>query len=680
MLLAVLLTAPLFSCIDSSNANPPKAVNGVLDLRSWNFPRNGPVDLEGTWEFYWNSLYSAGDFNQKTKQESYGLMEVPSTWNDTSMRNPRPVYGYATYRLRVLLPSDVSPLSLRVPAVDSAYKINVNGKDLFANGLVGRNGRSSRPVYYAPVRLEIPREPEIELIVQMSNYDFPRPGMRDAFSLDTTGKLLAEAENTLVLNIFVVGAMFIMALYHLGLFYQRRSDRSSLYFALLCISTLGRLLVTGEAYAYRFSWFTWEIGSKVEYLSLLGWTFGFMFIRSFYPKEVSLKIMKPVFALIAVLSLVVVCTPAVIFTRLLFVFDVLSLFMIAYFLYVLLAAVIRRRPYAVIFSAGIVVFAATIVNDMLLGYRLIDSAYIMPYGLFVFFFVQSYLLSNRFSNAFVAVEVLSRDLEARVAERTRELEVERNKLEHNGLVMEKHLSIAHGIQQHLLTRERPSEGIFALYNPLMQVGGDFYDYLAFDDSDTIGIFLSDVSGHGVPAALITSMIKSIILQAGEKKKNPAELLLYINETLLGQIAGNFVTAFYGIYNPVDKTMVYANAGHPQPYLITRDSVVQLQKVKTYPLALRPPDWLKEHDRLFVNIKEQLPSRSKLLLYTDGLTEARPVDSSGVYFEDGNRFECFKEFYKDDSESFVKRIYGKLVEFRGSDIFEDDVCIICLDVE
>ncbi len=678
--IVVIGAVAFFSCIKTHNRNiPPHAVNGVLDLRSWDFDRNGPIELRGTWEFYWNSLYSSGDFKQVTRQESYRTMAVPSTWIDDNTGNNLPAYGYATYRLKVLLPAGISSLSLRIPAVDTAYDIHVNGKHLFTNGRVGRDKRSSKPLYYAPVCRELAVAGEVEIIVRMSNYDFPRPGMRDCFVLGETETLLAETENRLVLNIFIVGSMFIMAMYHLGLFYQRRSDHSSLYFALLCISTLSRLLVTGEGYAYQFSWFTWEAGSKVEYLSLLGWAISCMFMRSFYPKEVSLTIMKPVFALIAALSVIVIFTPVMVFTRLLIVFDLLSIFVIGYFLYILFMAVIRKRDYAVIFTVGFLIFAATIVNDMLLGYRLIDSEYIMPYGLFVFFFVQSYLLSNKFSNAFDAVEILSRDLEIRVAERTRELEIERNKLEYNNLMMEKDLSLAKNIQQHLLPHDAPSDDIRVVYHPMMHVGGDFYEFLKFDNSNTIGIFLSDVSGHGVSAALLTSMIKSIILQAGERKEDPAELLHYINDTLQGQTAGNFVTAFYGIYDPIDKALLYSNAGHPQPYIITCDDIIQLQKGKSFPLAMMSNAMLRKNNKSYVNLEEKLPSQSKLLLFTDGFIEATPIGRNDLYFENGNMFELFKEFQKETCETFIRNIYGKLVEFRGSDSFDDDVCIICLDI-
>ena len=111
------------------------------------------------------------------------------------------------------------------------------------------------------------------------------------------------------------------------------------------------------------------------------------------------------------------------------------------------------------------------------------------------------------------------------------------------------------------------------------VGGDFYDFIEFRESKDIGIFVSDVSGHGVHAAFITSMIKTIILQAGLIRNNPAGLLRYLNTILYGITADNFITAFYGIYNPLNHSITYASAGHNPPHVISGKNIIQLNKSK-----------------------------------------------------------------------------------------------------
>jgi len=265
--------------------------------------------------------------------------------------------------------------------------------------------------------------------------------------------------------------------------------------------------------------------------------------------------------------------------------------------------------------------------------------------------------------------------------KSRELEAEKNQLKQYNEIINKELAIARMIQENLIPKEYPSSNIFSLYKPMSQVGGDFFDFLKFRETNEIGIFVSDVSGHGVPAALITSMLKSFILQCGNIRYDPKEFLLYLNELLLFQTAGNFITAFYGVYNPESKTLRYANAGHNSPYILNKDNIEELgTEGKGVPLAILSNEELNMINKSYTNIVLQLDEGSRIVFYTDGLIETININN-----ENGNDFGTEK-FLKSLSElrnlpieDFIHNLFLKLVHFRGSNEFEDDVCIICLDV-
>jgi len=249
------------------------------------------------------------------------------------------------------------------------------------------------------------------------------------------------------------------------------------------------------------------------------------------------------------------------------------------------------------------------------------------------------------------------------------------KLQIRNQKMEDDLTLARNIQSNLIPKNYPSKHIASVYIPVEQVGGDFFDFISFEDSKKIGIFLSDVSGHGVAAAFITSMIKTIILQSGEKKNDPAELLFYLNEVLLTQTANNFVTCFYGIFDPIDRSLYFSNAGHNQPYVISKDDVSQLEGGKNSAIALFP----SLEQKSFESKKIILPENSKLLLYTDGLIEARPVGGDKLY-EYAQIEETFIGHHGFSCKKFLDNIMKDLVVYRKSDKFEDDICLICLDVK
>lgn len=268
---------------------------------------------------------------------------------------------------------------------------------------------------------------------------------------------------------------------------------------------------------------------------------------------------------------------------------------------------------------------------------------------------------------------------------SKELEEERNKLKLKSNIIERELKMARTIQESMIPAYDPNDKIASLYKPMEQVGGDFYDFVSFRDTNKIGIFVSDVSGHGVPAAFITSMIKSHIYQAGELRENPAALLKYLNDFLTTQTGSNFVTAFYGIIDFKSHKFIYCNAGHNAPYLVDSKSVNLLKgEGKSLPLSILSNIELEKVNKSYTNTHAKLKKGKKLILYTDGLVETVNIGHQNHHiqaedFEYAILEDTFKKLYKLPSAKFVQHLFAKLVQFRGSDKFEDDVCIICIDL-
>jgi len=279
------------------------------------------------------------------------------------------------------------------------------------------------------------------------------------------------------------------------------------------------------------------------------------------------------------------------------------------------------------------------------------------------------------------------NLEQKVWERAAELKEERNKLKERNQIIEAQLHImqtelvmANQLQQQFIPQKSPSDKIYAFYKPMDMVGGDFYDFIGFDDPDKIGIFVSDVSGHGVPAAFITSMIKSFILRGGKHLENPAGFLTYLNESLYRRTNENFITAFYCIIDFKTGIIRYANAGHNYPYIIVDNKITQLSlKQHSPPLAIVSNNYLENKKRMFVNGKKTLKPNSRLILYTDGLTEAVNINEQKIDFETALLNEIFLDAKGLPSNDFVDMVFSRLVDFRGSEKFDDDVCIICIDI-
>jgi serine phosphatase RsbU (regulator of sigma subunit) len=266
-------------------------------------------------------------------------------------------------------------------------------------------------------------------------------------------------------------------------------------------------------------------------------------------------------------------------------------------------------------------------------------------------------------------------LQFQLKNKTLELEKETRRLHEKDRRIFLELELAVKIQRKSIPDTAPADNISYIYKPMLQLGGDFFDFSFFKGSEDIGMFISDVTGHGAHAALITSMIKTSLLQSGSKRLFPAELLLYLDESLKDLTVENFITAFYGIYKPEEKKIVYSNAGHCRPYIITEKGVKPMHLDPARPLCVE-----FEGKRPFSTSEIILPENSKFVLYTDGLTEAMNAYDPKNLYEDNGLLDSMYDSRNFTAGEFISKVYNDLVKFRGKDSFDDDICIICLDIK
>ena len=137
---SIILILVIFSFINSCSkvkeVESPKAIDGVIDLRKWNFIENGIVKLDGNWEFYESQLLNYSDFKNLDKSKMTGYIQVPKKWSDTqlSLKNSNGM-GYGTYRLRLLIEPNTK-ISLKYKTIGSAFKLYFNDKNLLNIGNV----------------------------------------------------------------------------------------------------------------------------------------------------------------------------------------------------------------------------------------------------------------------------------------------------------------------------------------------------------------------------------------------------------------------------------------------------------------------------------------------------------------------------------------------------------------
>ncbi len=251
----------------------------------------------------------------------------------------------------------------------------------------------------------------------------------------------------------------------------------------------------------------------------------------------------------------------------------------------------------------------------------------------------------------------------------------REQLAQQLLTIQKELETARQIQLSILPSSVPKiEGldIAARYIPMTSVAGDFYDFIVVDEKH-IGILVADVSGHGMPAALIASMLKIALSSQVGHAASPAKVLLGLNEVLCGKFQHHFVTAAYAFINLENRTLTYAGAGHPP--LILWGGPEGIRSIEENGLFLG-----KFSFATYTSVELPLKTGDQILLYTDGIPET--TNPAGVEFGT-NAFKAFLDTEQSTSaDRFVDRLLGELSRWsarRATEELDDDITIVAIHV-
>src|SRR5919199_3280391 len=183
--------------------------------------------------------------------------------------------------------------------------------------------------------------------------------------------------------------------------------------------------------------------------------------------------------------------------------------------------------------------------------------------------------------------------------------------------IEQELRVARLIQQTLLPKHVPEIAgwdVAAFYRPAREVGGDFYDFLEFEDGH-LGIIVGDVTDKGVPAALVMATTRTMLRASAQRLDSPGAVLERVNDVIVSDIPPNmFITCLYAILEPQTGRLTYANAGHDLPYRRTSSGGAEELRATGMPLGLLPGMGYEEKEIV-------LERGDSVLFYSDGLVEA-----------------------------------------------------------
>ena len=240
------------------------------------------------------------------------------------------------------------------------------------------------------------------------------------------------------------------------------------------------------------------------------------------------------------------------------------------------------------------------------------------------------------------------------------------------LAIEDELKVARELQLSILPQAVPeirNLQIAVAYRPMSAVAGDFYGFIPVD-GERVGFLVADVTGHGVPAALIASMIKVAMQSVVTFAHEPGEVLRGLNRILYGQPRDQLVSAAYLWLDSESRKALYSAAGHP-PLLRWREGKLERIESNGLLFGVNP-----EADYPVCDLS--IHSGDRFLLYTDGVTE--PQNASGHSFGDRNLEQVVRDNQSRPPSELSEQLLSEIRVWQSASVAQhDDITLIVIDV-
>jgi len=388
-----LFAAALFLLPDLYAQQLPAAKKGVLDLTKYDFTTSGPLELRGEFEFYWNQMLNPADENISGEMV---YMQVPGSWLNMKDEYPQlERFGFATYRLLLILPEGMNEIALKVEDVYSASGYFLNGKAIDYLGFPGVNKFQTVTRYNRPLITGTVSTQEVELLIKVSNFDHRLSGIQGGITLGTASQVREERTRELFRGHFLIGAFLIIGIYFLGL-YLIRTEHYRLYFSVICFLMALRVVMLTELPLIEMLNLNGLTTARLDFLTVYFFApFFTLMIRSIFPIEFPKWVFRIIIWISVVFIAVVIVSPISLFSFSLSYFFIFFLLVSMVFLYVVLLAWVRGRSHAPSFTLGLLILFAGTLNDMLNEIDVIDTVYVVHYTMFVYLLVYAYIFADK---------------------------------------------------------------------------------------------------------------------------------------------------------------------------------------------------------------------------------------------------------------------------------------------
>jgi len=404
----IILLFSLASCI--SQVTPiQKEGDTFFDFSNTNFDDYTVYNLDGMWEFCWDTLLLPSQIEQYSDKQ---IVEVPSLWTKyqkegTNLDN----FGYATYHTKIILP-DSGFYSLKFKRIFLSCNIFINDSLMLSIGEVATNKKDFVPDRMTHELIFYASKDTIDLTIQVANFSHKKAGILRSIKFGTPHAITKYTYTNLLYDMFIFGALGFMLVFYLILYFYNKNVISNLYFAIFLFVEIFVLILDRELIFFRLlPEFSFKWGLKIYFIAIFFRPLMFVVLISELTKKYFAEwVKKSSFYLTLVVSLFVLLTPMSIYSYTLIIMIVFSISTLIYEIFITAKSMKEDKYLQFAFWGLVIIFVASI-NDALFEFKVIKTFLSNSLAIFLFTLGQSVLLSIKNATLLNTEETLKNRVE-----------------------------------------------------------------------------------------------------------------------------------------------------------------------------------------------------------------------------------------------------------------------------
>jgi diguanylate cyclase (GGDEF)-like protein len=537
-----------------------QAYDGQVTIQSSDFSSRKTLALVGDWSFFWKQLLEPDQLQGSIKKSTF--IKGRGGWQSSTYNQDYDAIGFATYHLDVALEKDANNLAIRIPQIESAYRLYIDTKFMASGGLVTDTEPAGTPGFNTAI-VRIPDGLNtFSITIQVSNYHSSWGGLWAPIVLGDADSLHTLQRDKVALSLFIMGALLITAIHSLIQFFLRPTDNIPLVFACLCLLFFLREF-TVDHMSFALSALTggFVLITKLNFLSFYaGIPTALYFFHLSYNQEFHRKFCCFIYMVSIVFSAFVLFFPTRYFGIPLVLFEVFAVIVMLYMLQRIWVATTNKQRDAGVMLIGSLIAFSFAVNDILNVSGVITTGRFFSLGIIGFIMSQSFVTNNRFNQLSnhnetltdklkehnADLELMSELLETKVEQRTRQLKlanIELKALANNDSLT--NTFNRHGLQQYIqvaFESYRRSQNLFCIV---------LIDYDHFKD-------INDIYGHDVGDHVL--LIGADLIKSGMREQD--KLARWGGEEFLILLPNTDLQGALAIANKLKDAISADPIGHP----------------------------------------------------------------------------------------------------------------------